>query len=52
LQSLQTALNRTPAEIAIAQERIAQEKATGQGNIATLNKERNALINGLECKNS
>jgi len=44
LQSLQAALNPTPAEIAIAQERIAQEKATGQANIATLDKERNALI--------
>ncbi|MDF5739780.1 MULTISPECIES: HlyD family secretion protein [unclassified Nostoc] len=44
LQSLQTALNPTSAEIAIAQERIAQEKATGQANIATLDKERNALI--------
>ncbi|MEH2317035.1 HlyD family secretion protein [Nostoc sp.] len=44
LQSLQAALNPTPAEIAIAQERIAQEKATGQASIATLDKERNALI--------
>ena len=44
LQSLQAALNPTPAVIAIAQERIAQEKATGQANIATLDKERNALI--------
>ncbi len=44
MQSLQAALNPTSAEVAIAQERIAQEKATGQGNIATLNKERNALI--------
>ena len=44
LQSLEAALNPTPAIVAIAQERIAQEKATGQGNIATLNKERNALI--------
>ncbi|MEH2001688.1 MAG: HlyD family efflux transporter periplasmic adaptor subunit [Nostoc sp.] len=44
LQSLQTALNPTSAEIAIAQERIAQEKATGEATIATLDKERNALI--------
>ncbi|MEH2456407.1 HlyD family secretion protein [Nostoc sp.] len=44
LQSLQAALNPTSAEIAIAQERIAQEKATGQASIATLDKERNALI--------
>ncbi|MEH2296426.1 HlyD family secretion protein [Nostoc sp.] len=44
LRSLQAALNPTPAEIAIAQERIAQEKATGQASIATLDKERNALI--------
>ncbi|MBE8966526.1 HlyD family efflux transporter periplasmic adaptor subunit [Nostocales cyanobacterium LEGE 12452] len=44
LQSLQAALNPTQAQIAIASQRIAQEKATGQANIATLNKERNALI--------
>ncbi|MEH2423140.1 MAG: HlyD family efflux transporter periplasmic adaptor subunit [Nostoc sp.] len=44
LQSLQAALNPIPAEVAMAQERIAQEKATGQANIATSSKERNALI--------
>ncbi|QFS50084.1 HlyD family secretion protein [Nostoc sphaeroides CCNUC1] len=44
LQSLQAALNPTQAQIAIAYNRIAQEKATGQANIATLNKETNALI--------
>ncbi|MCC5632161.1 HlyD family secretion protein [Nostoc sphaeroides CHAB 2801] len=44
LQSLQAALNPTQAQIAIASNRIAQEKATGQANIATLNKETNALI--------
>ncbi|MDZ8189991.1 MAG: HlyD family efflux transporter periplasmic adaptor subunit [Nostoc sp. ChiSLP02] len=44
LQSLQAALNPSNAEVAIAQERIAQEKATGTANIAALNKERNTLI--------
>lgn len=37
-------LNPSNAEVAIAQSRIAQEKATGTANIATLNKERDALI--------
>ncbi|MBW4636548.1 MAG: HlyD family secretion protein [Iphinoe sp. HA4291-MV1] len=37
-------LNPSQAEVAIAQERIAQEKATGQASLATLDKERKALI--------
>lgn len=37
-------LNPSNAEVAIASERIAEEKATGTANIATLNKERDALI--------
>ncbi|MBW4499846.1 MAG: HlyD family secretion protein [Scytonema hyalinum WJT4-NPBG1] len=37
-------LNPSGAEVAIAQERIAQEKATGQAHLATLDKERKALI--------
>ncbi|MFN6478201.1 HlyD family secretion protein [Nostoc sp. DedQUE07] len=44
LQNVQTALNPSNAQVAIASQRIAQEKATGQANIATLNKERLALI--------
>ncbi|MBD2452214.1 HlyD family efflux transporter periplasmic adaptor subunit [Nostoc sp. FACHB-152] len=44
LQSLQAALNPSNAEMAIAQEQIAQEKATGAANIAAFNKERNTLI--------
>lgn len=37
-------LNPSNAEVAIARSRIAQEKATGTANIATLNKERDASI--------
>jgi multidrug efflux pump subunit AcrA (membrane-fusion protein) len=37
-------LNPSDAEVAIAQERIAQEKASGEANKATLDKERQALI--------
>lgn len=37
-------LNPSDASVAIAQSRIAQEKATGAANKATLNKERDALI--------
>ncbi|MBN3869620.1 HlyD family secretion protein [Nostoc sp. JL33] len=44
LQHFQTALNPSNAEVAIASQRIAQEKATGQASIATLDKERLALI--------
>lgn len=44
LQHAQTALNPSHAEVAKASERIAQEKATVKALIATLNKERDALI--------
>jgi len=44
LQHVQTALNPSNAEVAIASQRIAQEKATGKASIATLDKERQALI--------
>jgi HlyD family type I secretion membrane fusion protein len=37
-------INPSNAEVAIARSRIAQEKATGTANKATLNKERDALI--------
>ncbi|URD49795.1 HlyD family efflux transporter periplasmic adaptor subunit [Chroococcidiopsis sp. CCNUC1] len=43
-QRAQTSLNPSQAEVAIAESRIAQEKASGKGSIATLNKERDALI--------
>jgi HlyD family type I secretion membrane fusion protein len=44
LQGVQAALDPSNAEVAIAQSRIAQEKATGEASIATLDKERLALI--------
>ena len=44
LRHAQTALNPSHAEVAIASFRIAQEKATGKALIATLNKERDALL--------
>ncbi|MEH2326438.1 MAG: HlyD family efflux transporter periplasmic adaptor subunit [Nostoc sp.] len=44
LQNVQTSINPSNAQVAIAYNRIAQEKATGQANIATLDKERLALI--------
>ncbi len=44
LQRVRAVLNPSNAEVAIAQSRIAQEKATGAASIATLNKERDALI--------
>ncbi len=44
LQSAQAALNPSYAEVVIAQQRIAQEKATGEANLATINKEWKALI--------
>ncbi len=40
----QTALNPSNAEVAIATERVAQEKASGEANKATLEKERQGLI--------
>ncbi|AUB44990.1 Multidrug efflux pump subunit AcrA (plasmid) [Nostoc flagelliforme CCNUN1] len=44
LQNVQTALNPSNAQVAIAYNRIAQEKATAKASIATLDKERLALI--------
>ncbi|BAZ38368.1 hypothetical protein NIES4101_43050 [Calothrix sp. NIES-4101] len=44
IQSARAALNPSNASIAIAQERIAQEKARGEATIATLRKEKEALI--------
>ena len=44
LKTAQATLNPSDAEVAIAQQRIAQEKATGKATLATLNKEREALI--------
>ncbi len=46
-QRAQTALNPGDAGVAIASERIAQEKATGESTLAALNKEREALIGQL-----
>ncbi|OKH53578.1 HlyD family secretion protein [Calothrix sp. HK-06] len=43
-QRAQVALNPSNAQVAIATERIAQEKAAGLSNKATLEKERQALI--------
>ncbi|MCJ8282847.1 MAG: HlyD family secretion protein, partial [Rivularia sp. ALOHA_DT_140] len=42
---LQTALNPSNAEVVVATERIAQEKAAGKSQSATLEKERQVLIN-------
>lgn len=42
--SAKAAVNPTTAMVMIAQERIAQERAKGQANIASLNKEKQALI--------
>ncbi|BAY96307.1 hypothetical protein NIES37_02380 [Tolypothrix tenuis PCC 7101] len=44
VESARSAINPTDATVAIAKERIAQEVARGKANIATLNKERQALI--------
>ncbi|NEO15543.1 MULTISPECIES: HlyD family efflux transporter periplasmic adaptor subunit [unclassified Moorena] len=44
LQRAKAALNPSSSEVAIASERIAQEKATGEATLARLNKEREALI--------
>ncbi|BDA76574.1 similar to hemolysin export system membrane fusion protein HlyD (plasmid) [Calothrix sp. PCC 7716] len=44
-QRTQATLNPTNAEVAIATESIAKEKAAGEANKATLEKERIALIN-------
>lgn len=44
LQSAKAAVNPTPATVMMAQERIAQETAKGEANIASLNKEKQALL--------
>jgi HlyD family type I secretion membrane fusion protein len=44
LRRAQAALNPTGAEVAVATEQIAQEQASGAANLATLTKEREALI--------
>ncbi|MBD2355392.1 HlyD family efflux transporter periplasmic adaptor subunit [Tolypothrix sp. FACHB-123] len=44
LQRAQAALNPTDAEVAIAQQTIAQESAGGQATLATLNREWEALF--------
>jgi multidrug efflux pump subunit AcrA (membrane-fusion protein) len=44
LQRTQAALNPSDAEVAIAQENIAQENARGQATLATLNREWEALF--------
>ena len=44
LKRVQTALNPSDAEAAIALETIAQQQATGKATLATLNKEQQALI--------
>ncbi|MBD6618082.1 HlyD family efflux transporter periplasmic adaptor subunit [Komarekiella sp. 'clone 1'] len=44
VESAKSAVNPTTATVAIAQERIAQETAKGEATIATLKKEKQALI--------
>lgn len=44
LHRAKAALNPTDAEVEIAIEQIAQEQASGQSNLATLTKEREALV--------
>ncbi|MBW4649434.1 MAG: HlyD family efflux transporter periplasmic adaptor subunit [Kastovskya adunca ATA6-11-RM4] len=44
-QRTHATLNPTDAEVTIATERIAQEKASGEVNQATLERERQAIIN-------
>lgn len=52
LNSVQAALNPSNAEVAIATENIAQERANGQANLASLRKEKEALIQqGIQLKN-
>lgn len=43
-QRTQTSVNPSDAEVTVATERIAQEKAGGESNKATLEKERQALV--------
>jgi multidrug efflux pump subunit AcrA (membrane-fusion protein) len=44
LQSLQANLNPTNAEVSIASENIAQDRATGEAAIAVLNREKQSLL--------
>lgn len=44
LKRVQASINPSTAEIAIARSRIAQEQASGQVTLASLNKEREALL--------
>jgi HlyD family type I secretion membrane fusion protein len=44
LQQTKAALNPSQAEVAIARQEIARERASGQAALATLNREREALI--------
>jgi HlyD family type I secretion membrane fusion protein len=44
LQQTKAALNPSQAEVAIARQEIARERASGQATLATLNREREALI--------
>jgi multidrug efflux pump subunit AcrA (membrane-fusion protein) len=44
LQKAKTAVNPSDANVTIALERIRQEKARGEGNLAALNKERELLL--------
>ena len=44
IQTSKAALNPSDAEVAIATEQIAQERATGQATLANLNREKQALI--------
>jgi HlyD family type I secretion membrane fusion protein len=43
-QRTEAALNPSPAEVTVAAERIAQEQASGDANLAALAKEREALV--------
>ncbi|OBQ15691.1 HlyD family efflux transporter periplasmic adaptor subunit [Anabaena sp. AL93] len=47
IKSTQAAINPTTAMVKMAQERIAQETARGEANIAALNKEKEGLIQRL-----
>ncbi|MEC4812017.1 MAG: HlyD family efflux transporter periplasmic adaptor subunit [Scytonema sp. PMC 1069.18] len=52
LQRAQATLNPSDAEVAIAKENIAQERAKGQATLATLKREQEALLQqGIQIKN-
>ena len=51
VRNVQASLNPSNAEVAIATENIAQEQANGQANLATLRREKEALIQqGIEIQ--